>query len=83
MNIDSFCNNTLFLAMAGNQPVPLVIEVNCQGGTSRTLYESMGIWSGGKKECAINIPENKKVSKIIVNRNLPDADRRNNAYQIK
>jgi aminopeptidase N len=81
--IESFSNNTLILSMAGNLPLPLVIEVNYQDGTSNTLYESIGVWSDGKKTYSVSIPEHTKVSKIIVNRNLPDADRRNNVYQIK
>jgi len=69
--------------MAGNQPVPVVIEVNYQGGTFRTLYESIGIWSDGMKSYTVRIPGQNKVSKTIVNRSLTDTDRRNNAYQIK
>jgi hypothetical protein len=83
VKIESFSNNTLILNMAGNQPVALVIEVNYQDGTSRTLYETLGIWSEGKKIYSLSIPDHKKVSKIIVNRNLPDTDRTNNVYQVK
>jgi hypothetical protein len=80
VKIDSFSKELLTVSMVGNQPMALVIDLAYLDGTNLTLYENMGIWSDSKKAHAVKIPNHSEVTGIIVNRDLPDADRSNNRY---
>ncbi len=80
VKIESFSEGMLTVSMVGNQPMPLVIDVENHDGTSRTLYESVGIWSDGRREYLVSIPEHAEVKRMVVNRDIPDADRSNNTY---
>ena len=79
---ESFNKEELTVSMPGNQPIALVIDLDYQDGTHLTLYETMGIWSKGEKEQTIRIPNHSEVKEIIVNRDLPDADRSNNQFSV-
>jgi aminopeptidase N len=81
VKIDSFSEGLLSISMAGNQPMPLVIDLEFQDGRFATLYESVGIWSDGSKAYTVNIPEHTEVKGLVVNRDIPDADRSDNTYR--
>jgi hypothetical protein len=57
-----------------------VIDVENHDGTSRILYESVGIWSDGRRVYTVSIPEHAEVKGMVLNRDIPDADRSNNIY---
>jgi len=82
VKIESFKNGELTVALAGNQPVPLVIELMYNDGTSKTLKENIGIWRKGKKIFKVNISDFSKVKEVAVNKNLLDADYTNNVIYI-
>jgi aminopeptidase N len=81
VRIESLNMNNLTIEMAGNQPVPLVIEVMYDDGSSRTIKENVGIWSTGIKKYTVSIPGHSKVTDIMVNRNVPDVDLSDNVYR--
>jgi hypothetical protein len=80
VKIESFSEGMLSVSMVGNQPMPLVIDLESHDGTFRTLYESVGIWRDGKRVYTVSIPEHAEVKGVVLNRDIPDADRSNNTY---
>jgi hypothetical protein len=78
--IQSFEKDKLIVINKGNKPVPLFVEVNYKKGESKIISQSPKIWTNGKNEVQVSIPNYKKIEKISVNKRVADVNLIDNFY---
>ena len=64
----------LVVTNKGVKPVPLFAKVEYDNGESKILSQGANIWTDGRKEFKIKIPEAENVKRISVNGNVADAN---------
>ncbi len=72
--IKSFEENKLIVINQGNKPVPVFVKITYKNGESKLISQSANIWTNGKNETKVSIPDYKNVEKISVNKMVADAN---------
>lgn len=81
VEIQSYKRGKLTVENLGNRPVPIVVDVTYEDGTTDELSASAGVWKDSKNNThKMKIPRWKEVSNIQVNNVIPDTDPLNNYY---
>ncbi|MDX1628897.1 MAG: M1 family metallopeptidase [Fulvivirga sp.] len=79
VGIESFEKGKLKIKNMGSRPVPLIVNVTYEDGSTWQSDHSASIWNK-QKEFVIEIPNYKKVKDIGVNQPVPDLEILNNFY---
>jgi len=79
IQIQSFSKGQLTLENAGDRPVPLVVDITYKDGSKGQLTAKASIWKEGRIH-KMSIPNEKDMSALIVNANVPDVNPLNNLF---
>jgi hypothetical protein len=65
----------------GTIPVPIHLEITYSDGSTQTVHQTAAVWREGARAVSIECEKGKTVSKVnLGDRNIPDTDRKNNAW---
>ena len=68
----------------GSKPVPIDLTITFAGGLTKKIHQSIAVWERGNKSTTIKFSDPKKITSIeLGNVHTPDADKRNNTWQVK
>ena len=68
----------------GSKPVPIDLTITFAGGSTKKIHQSIAVWERGNKSTTIKFSDPKKITSIeLGNVHTPDADKRNNTWQVK
>jgi hypothetical protein len=68
----------------GTVPVPANLIVTYPDGSTEVFKKSASVWRSGNKEVKINFKVKKAIKKIEIDEwTVPDADEKNNVYEVK
>jgi len=72
--IQSFEQNKLIVMNQGNRPIPLIVEIKYKNGESKFISQGADIWTDGKNEVQVIIPDNENVERISLNTMVADVN---------
>lgn len=79
VEIADFRGKKLILENNGNRPVPVVVDITYEDGSTEQLSASAKVWTEGRTY-KMKIPNGREATGIKVNANIPDVDLLNNVY---
>jgi hypothetical protein len=77
--IEDFENGKLTIVNGGNRPVPVVVSVGYEDGSSYMDDMPASVWKG-QSSISIDIPNSDAVSELSVNESMPDASIMDNYF---
>jgi hypothetical protein len=81
VQVQSYKRGKLTVENLGARPVPVVVDVTYEDGTTEALSAGAVVWKDSKKNThKMKIPRRREVSNIQVNNVIPDTDPLNNYY---
>ena len=79
VKISELKGENLVVSKTGTKPVPLSVEITYKDGSTKRLSENSKVFSKSQSH-SFKIPDHDKVSKIIVNKEIPDFTPFDNFY---